>query len=256
MDKIKKRISYICFRVIRWLIWLFYPKIKIVGTENIPDEPCILVGNHCQMNGPICGELYIPGKRKIWCASQMMHLKEVPDYAFTDFWSGKPKYTLWFYRILSYIIAPFSVCIFNNAATIPVYHDNRLLTTFKRTISALQDGNHIVIFPECYTPYNHIVNSFQDKFIDVAKLYWKRTGKAVSFVPMYIAPGLKTIYLGTPTAFQPDEPIEQERQRICRYLMEQITELAVALPPHRVVPYANISRKNYPMNTSDEVKSL
>ena len=143
MKKIGKSISYGCFRIIRWLIWVFYPKITVEGLENLPKEPCVVVGNHTQMNGPICGELYFPGKRKIWCAHQMMYLKEVPAYAFEDFWSGKPKWTHWLYRLYSYVIAPISVCVFSNANTIPVFRDNRLLTTFKQTVSALAEGESI-----------------------------------------------------------------------------------------------------------------
>ena len=78
------------YRLIKGLVQLFYPRMEVVGTENLPDEPVIVVGNHTQMNGPIACELYFPGKRYIWCAGQMMHLKEVPDYAFQDFWSQKP----------------------------------------------------------------------------------------------------------------------------------------------------------------------
>ena len=252
MEKKKKGFSYICFRIFRWLVWLFYPKTEIVGLENLPEEPCIVVGNHTKMHGPICGEIYFPGKRKIWCAHQMLYLREVPGYAFEDFWSTKPKWIQWFFRLLSYVIAPLSVCVFKNANTIPVFRDNRLITTFKRTVSALEDGANVIIFPECYTPHNHIVYEFQDRFTDVARLYYKRTGKAVSFVPMYVAPALKKVYLGKPIAYDPDENMDTQRQKICDYLMDEITEIAVNLPPHRVVQYPNISRKYYPMNT-DEV---
>lgn len=248
----KKTFSYICFRVIRSLIWLFYPKITVEGTENLPEAPCVVVGNHTKMNGPICGEIYFPGKRRIWCAHQMMDIKEVPAYAFEDFWSGKPKWTHWFYRLLSYIIAPISVCLFNNAQTIPVYYDSRLLTTFKQTVSALQEDTNVIIFPECYDPHNHIVNRFRDQFISIAKTYYKRTGKALPFVPLYIAPALKKIYIGKPILFDPDAPIEQERQRICTYLMDEVTNIAVHLPRHRVVPYPNLPKKDYPYNKEEE----
>ena len=252
-DKTSQRgFSYLCYRVIRWLVWLFYPKIQVVGEENLPQQASIIVGNHTQMNGPICAEIYFPGKRTIWCAGQMMKIKEVPSYAFEDFWSGKSKWTHPFYRLLSYLIAPISVCVFNNAHTIPVYHDARLMTTFKRTLAALQEDTNVVIYPECYTPHNHIVNQFQDKFVDVARLHYKRTGQVLSFVPMYVAPKLKTIYLGKPTAFCPEAPIEQERQRICDYLMDEITNMAVRLPRHTVVPYANISKRDYPTNIAKE----
>ena len=132
-----KKVSPI-YKVIKALVRLFYPKMEIVGTENLPDEPTIIVGNHTQMNGPIACELYFPGNRYIWCAGQMMHLKEVPAYAYQDFWSNKPKYIRWFYKLLSYIIAPLSVCVFNNANTIGVYRDNRIISTFKETVQKLQ----------------------------------------------------------------------------------------------------------------------
>ena len=183
----------------------------------------------------------------------MMHLKEVPAYAFQDFWSGKPKWTHWFYRVLSYIIAPISSCVFNNASTIPVYHDNRLTTTFKRTITALEEETNVIIFPECYEPYNNIINQFQNRFIDIAKLYYKRTGKELMFVPLYIAPKLKKMYLGEPVRFCAENSMDQERHRICTHLMEEITRIAVSLPRHVVVPYANISKKEYPVNISCEV---
>ena len=253
----KKRngFSYGCFRILRFLLKMVYPKITVEGLENLPQEPCIVVGNHTHMHGPICGELYFPGKCVTWCAHQMMQLKEVPDYSFRDFWMGRPKWTHWFYRILSYLIAPIAVCVFQNAKTIPVYYDNRLITTFKQTLAALNDLTNVIIFPECYDPYNQIVYRFRDKFINVAKQYYKQTGKAVSFVPLYIAPYLKKMYLGKPIVFNPNIPIEEERQRICNYLMEEITKIAVNLPQHIVVPYPNLPKKEYPVNISDEVNT-
>lgn len=224
------------------------------GLENWPSEPCILVGNHCQMNGPIVAELYIPGKRSIWCAGQMMHLKDVPAYAYQDFWSGKPRGTRWLYHILSYLIAPLSVCVFNRAHTIGVYRDARIASTFKKTVAALEDGANVVIFPEHLTPHNHIVYDFQDKFIDVARLYYKRTGKALAFVPMYIAPRLRKAVFGQPVYFDPETPKAQERTRVAEALMDRITALAESLPPHTVVPYANIPKKSYPKNIPDKVE--
>ena len=236
------------YKGIKGLVRAFYPKTEVVGTENLPDEPVLVVGNHAKMNGPIVCELYFPGKRYTWCAGQMMHLKDVPAYAFQDFWSEKPKGIRWFYKGLSYVIAPLSVCVFNNADTIGVYHDTRILSTFKNTVKRLTEGASVVIFPEHDVAYNHIINEFQDKFVDVAKLYFKKTGKNIAFVPMYIAPALKKTYLGKPVYFDAENPIEEERRRICAYLAEEITRMAEELPRHTVVPYPNMPKKNYPFN--------
>ena len=251
---VKKKISYRIYRIIRWLVWLFYPKMKVVGAENIPkNEPIIAVGNHTQMNGPIACELYFPVERYTWCAGEMMHLQEVPAYAYRDFWSGKPGWIRWFYKLFSYIIAPISVCVFNNANTIGVYHDTRIITTFRQSIEKMQQGLSMVIFPECAEPYNNIIYRFQDKFIDLARFYYKKTGEEIAFIPLYIAPALKTMYFGRPIRFRADVPIAEERSRICGELMDSITEIARGLPEHRVVPYLNLPKKEYPSNIPCEV---
>ena len=250
----EKKVSPL-YKIIKGLIWLFYPKLEVLGTENLPDDAAIIVGNHTQMNGPIAAELYCPGKHYTWCAGQMMHLADVPGYAFQDFWSQKPKYTHWFYRILSYVIAPLSVLVFNSANTISVYRDSRIMRTFKDTVRRLEEGNNIVIFPEHDVKYNHILYEFQDRFIDVAKLYYRKTGKEVAFVPLYIAPKLKKMYLGTPIRFCAANPIDEERERIREYLMREITAIACGLPEHTVVPYRNIPKKYYPSNIPKEERN-
>ncbi len=236
------------YRFIKFWVRTFYPKMEVVGAENLPQEPCLIVGNHSQMHGPISCELYFPGNRYTWCAGEMMHLKEVPAYAYQDFWSQKPKALRWFYKLLSYLIAPFSVCVFNNADTIGVYHDSRILSTFKNTVKALQENSSVVVFPECYDEYNHIVHRFQENFCDIAKLYYKRTGKHLPFVPLYICPELRKMVIGKPIFFDPEQDMAAQRHEICVYLMDSITELALTLPPHRVVPYPNIPKKEYPLS--------
>lgn len=241
------------FKIVKGIVRLCYVKMEIEGMENLPDEPCVVVGNHTQMNGPIACELYLPDDYFIWCAGQMMQWKEVPGYAYEDFWAQKPKYLRPFFKLAAYLITPLSVLVFNNARTIPVYRDSRIVGTFKQTVRTLQDGRSVVIFPERDEKCNNIIYQFEDKFIDTARFYYKKTGREISFVPMYIAPKLKKMYVGKPIRFRADVPIEEERQRICRYLMADITETARSLPRHTVVPYRNIPKKFYPVNTLNEV---
>lgn len=243
-----RRKDYFLFRSIRAAVKLFYPSMKVVGLEKLPGSDSVVVANHSKMNGPICGELYMPDNCYIWCAGQMMNLKEVPAYAFSDFWSEKPPFLRPFYKLLSYIIAPISVCVFNNARTLGVYHDMRSISTFKNTISMLKDGKNMLVFPEKNEINNNILNGFQDRFVDVAKLYYKTTGKRLNFVPMYISPKLKSMYIGNPIVFNENNDICAERERICSYISQTITDIAVNLPCHTVIPYNNIPKKSYLTN--------
>ena len=99
------------YKIIKGLVKLFYPRISVEGTENLPNEPLIVVANHTQMNGPIANELYFPGKKYIWCAGEMMQLKEVPTYAYQDFWSRKPNLSGGFIKPFPMSLRPFpSAC--------------------------------------------------------------------------------------------------------------------------------------------------
>lgn len=246
------KFSYLVFRAVRGLVWFFYPKTAIEGQEHLPEGACVIVGNHAKMNGPIIAELYIPGDREIWCAAEMMHLKEVPAYAFKDFWSDKPASVRWFYRLLSYLIAPLSVAVFNNAHCIGVYRDMRVVGTLRETVKRLTEGARIVIFPEHAVEYNGMVWKFRDGFVDLARMYRAKTGKDLLFVPMYTAPALKKAILGEGVSCDPAADPRAERGRICKDLMDRVTAIAVSQERHRIVPYPNMPKRLYPYNRTEE----
>ena len=152
------------------------------------------------------------------------------------------------YRLLAYLIAPLASCIFNNARTIPVYHDVRVVSTFRETIKMLDAEKNVLIFPEKNEKCNNIIYKFQENFVDTARMYYRKTGRELSFVPMYIAPKLRRAYFGKPTVFDSKQDIAEEKKRIVEYLSEEITKMGRELPRHTVVPYRNIGRRNYLTN--------
>ena len=246
----KDKITYAVFRIIKFFVRLFYPKTEFIGADKIPEGPVIIVGNHAKMNAPIACELYFPGKHKTWTAGEMMHLREIPPYSYRDFWGCKPAYIKWFFKILSYLIALPAYCIFNNADCIGVYHDSRIMGTFRTSVREMRSGTRIVILPEHDVPHNNIVCEFQENFVDVARMYYKRYKEEPSFVPMYTAPALKAVYFGKPVRYDSSAPAEEERARISREMMDAVTAIARDLPEHTVVPYPNIPKSEYPSNKS------
>ncbi|MBQ1506412.1 MAG: hypothetical protein IIZ48_06550 [Erysipelotrichales bacterium] len=243
-DKKKSKL----YLAIRGAVKFFSPKYTADGTENLPEDGYVIIGNHSQMYGPIASELYAPGKHKTWCVSDMMEKEKVADYTFRDFWSEKPKAVRWIYKLFSKMIPSLSVLIFTNAETIPVYRDLRLVSTMRQTVECLKNGWNVVIFPESEEPLNNIICKFHDRFIDLGKYYYRATGKKLKFVPMYLAPRNKTMSFGKPAEFDPDAPAAEERKRICDYLMEEITRMAVSKPEHTVIPFKETRRRNYPKN--------
>ncbi len=243
------------YKLIKKTVKLVYPVFSVEGTENLPEGACIVVGNHAQIHAPLACELYFPGVHYTWCAQEMMHIKEVPAYSFKDFWSSKPKSVRWFFKLASYMIAPLAACIFNNANCIGVYHDTRVMNTFRETVERLNEGARVIILPEKNEPCNEIVYTFQNGFVNAARMYYARTKQPLAFVPMYVAPALKKLVLGKPVYYNPDEDIANERQRICKEMADAVTAIARSLPEHTVVPYANIPKNMYPLNTQKGMRS-
>ncbi len=246
----KKRILY---RIVRKTVSLFYKKREFLGLENLPSGGCVVVGNHSKTHGPIMAELYFPTEKYIWCAGQMMSVKEAPTYTFEDFWAQKPRRVRWIYKILSYVIAPVSAYLFSRADCIKVYKDMRVMATYKDSVKGLEEGRKIIIYPEHHQPYNNIINDFQTRYVDVAKIYYKKNRKPLAFVPMYHAVKLKQVVFGKPIYYNPDNTIELERGRINDYLKEEITRLAESLPRHLVVPYENIPKRKYLSNLQGKI---
>ena len=240
--------KHFVYRLVRKIVEFVMPVYQIEGAENIPDGPVVVVGNHSQMYGPLAAELFFPKKHYTWCISEMMEKDRVADYAYKDFWSKKPALVRPFFRLFSYMIPHLAEIIFTNADTLPVYRDKRVMKTFQLSCDRLKEGAVIVIFPEDYIDHNNIVHEFQRGFVHVAKYYYRQNGAAISFVPMYVCPQLKKLVFGKPIMYSPDNPSAQEADRICNYLQDAISEIAYGMPRHRVVPYPNVSRKNYPYN--------
>lgn len=224
------------------------PKFQPEGIENLPDGPAIVVGNHSQAFGPVAAELYFPRAHYTWCISEMMERERVADYAYQDFWSKKPALIRPFFRLVSYMLPRISEIVFTNADTIPVYRDKRLMKTFQLSSDKLKDGASVVIFPEEYTEYNNIVHKFQRGFVHLGKYYYKQTREPVPFVPMYVCPKLGKLVFGKPIMYDPTTASAEEAERICSYLQDSISEIAYNMPRHRVVPYPNVSKRNYPTN--------
>ena len=248
-----KELSWYVYRTACAVIRLLFPAPEFTGVENLPEgRPCIIVGNHAHAYGPFYSELYIPGAHTTWCIAEMMNMKELPDYAFRDFWSKKPRWCRWVYRLLSYIIAPLCVAVLKHAHCVSVYKDSRLLSTMRESLKHMKMGENVVIFPEQEVLHNHIVWDFQRGFVDLAAMYARQTGEAVEFIPMYIAPDLKRVCFGRPVAFDRAASLGAERDRVCNALMDAITDMAVGLPSHRVVPYPNMPRSKYRLNREAE----
>lgn len=244
--KTKKKKPF--YRFLKKIAYAFYKKREVIGLENIENKKVMIVSNHSQVHGPFSCEFYYTNKKLIWATSEMFDKKAFPAYAMDGFFYDKPKRTRWFYKMISHMLAPLVQYVFKNADALPVYKDNRMISTFKQTIEALHEDYNIILFAENGTPYNEIVCEFHDKFVDVARMYYNKYKEEIYFAPMYVCVELKKVLVGKPIKYDHTLKIEDQRKLVCDYLKTEITNLAKSLPQHRVIPFFPCAQEECPMS--------
>ena len=234
---IKRSLKRYGIKAIILLLWpLCYHKIK--GKEKVKldeDTPCVFVCNHGEIYGPVVATLYIPFSFRPWSAYEITDVDTIADRSM----NGAFEHVKGFRRkmldgFMRKIGAPFVAWVMKSLDCIPVYHDNprKLMQTFRETVTAMQAGDNILIFPEnAGTSADHKyaregVNEFFTGFTMVGQLYYNKTGKSPLFVPVYADKHRRTITFGTPTRYNPDVPSNEEKERLCGYLRGEMLKIA------------------------------
>lgn len=212
---------------------------ELKGVENIvqdDDNPIVFLCNHGELYGPIVCMLYIPVPIRPWSISEMVVDKdEVAAYVY--------KYTIsrqkWLPEKLKWpvanLIGPLSVWAMGQLESIPVFRNKlrELMTTFNKSVEAMQAGDNLLIFPENPDGVEQgkgyeragIGEMFRG-FAMLAPIYFNKTGKKCRFLPMFAHKGLRTLSFGTPVEYDPDTPPNEERDRIVDAVIDQMQALA------------------------------
>ena len=210
---------------------------KLQGVERIVQDennPIVFLCNHGEIYGPVAAMLYIPVPVRPWVISNMTaNPKEVAEYLYK--YTFGPMTWLGPLRMkVSRLLGRLSVWAMRQLEAIPVYrHKPReLMTTFRRSVEAMEAGDNLLIFPENpdateIPGYQHggMGDMFRG-FPMLAQVYYNRTGKRCRFLPMYAHKGLRTLSFGEFILYDPDADPMAERDRIVDEATRQMRAMA------------------------------
>lgn len=231
------KISYLYNRFGHAVARCMYRKAETVYETPPVDEPAVFICNHSGITGPVLMTLDFKRRHMTWMVACAMDKEKVANFAYHDILFGEARKRKGFWRLLSNMFRILLPPLLKHEPVIPVYHDNNIVKTFKQSVRELSDGNDLVIFaesPERYTPY---INHLQTGFVDLAKLYYRRSGKRINFYPVYIEKKNAVISVGTPIVYDPEISMDDQREQITSYLCDEIDRLARKLPEHTPRPF-------------------
>jgi 1-acyl-sn-glycerol-3-phosphate acyltransferase len=203
---------------------LFYSVIRrlffnshLRGTANLSnDEPVIMVANHVGAFGPVSVITSMPLRMYPWVAHEVTDLDTVAPRIQDEFFEQelhlKPPVSAWLGRAIGRVC----VALMKDIGAIPVYQKSkRIKATLEQTLSLLEQGKNILVFAEDSTrKINDVLCEFCTGFIHVARLYYEKTRKAVSFLPVAVNRKVHRILVGKPIRFDVTAPFNREKQRL------------------------------------------
>ena len=189
--------------------------------EPLGDEPVIFLANHLGAVGPMYMAVTFPLKDRvaIWCNEGMMDEKLIVEYVRGDWWwRPEDKLAKFYSNTIPYVAKAIVPRVLRSAPTIPVYRDARIMKTLRASLKALQEGKHIVIFPERPNGFDSHEEELQMGWLNLTAMYHKLTGKVVKLVPVHIDEAAGVFRVGKAITADPEMPLKEQESAIERYL--------------------------------------
>lgn len=203
--------------------------------NTIPDlsgvpEPCVFVGRHRNLRGPIFTLMHLPREVHPWvynvfCDADSCY-KQYTNYTLSVRmnWRGHRG------SLAAWIMSRFVPSLVKNIGGIPVYRKSiQVKKTFRLSMEALLRGESVIIYPDIdYTSTDDMPGQIYTGFLLLGKLYRKDTGKNLSFVPVDVNMKRRAMTMGAPIVFDGKRPYEPERARVAAAILSEFERIGTA----------------------------
>ncbi len=137
------------FRAFKLLLLGRYKRPRFVFLGEKVDKSAIIVSNHVGTDAPLSLELYFDRPIRFWGAYEMNSgLIKLFKYPTRIYYHEKKHWNLHLARLFCLIASPLTYIFYRGLRLISTYHDVRFVKTLNESLTAIREGDNIVIFPE------------------------------------------------------------------------------------------------------------
>jgi hypothetical protein len=194
--------------------------------ESLPDK-AIIVSVHAAKNGPLAIAVSYPKFAVTWGHHAMLGTyKERFSYLRNVLYIQKMHKNKFVATLKALYEAVFSIFIYRGIKVIGTYTDMRLLTTVRNSMTVLDSGASVIIYPEDSSEgYFDELRSAYPGFAMLASIYYKKHGEDVPVIPAYVSLKKRRFIIGKPRYVHEMELSGMKQDDIAAVLKDDINSL-------------------------------
>lgn len=137
------------FRLLKKLTKGRYKQPTFVYLGEKFGNSSVILSNHEGTDAPMSLELYCDKPIRMWGAHEMNSgLVKMYKYQTRVYYHEKKHWNLHLARLFCLLASPLTNLFYKGLNLISTYHDGRFFNTLRQSVTALKNGENIVIFPE------------------------------------------------------------------------------------------------------------
>lgn len=223
---IKKKKRKLWYKCLKGLMRGRYKRPTFVYLGEEFTGGSIILSNHEGTDGPMCLEMYCDKPTRMWGAYEMNSgLIKMYKYQTKVYYHEKKHWNLFLARLFCLVASPLTNLFYKGLNLISTYKDERFIKTIKESISSLQEGENIVIYPEISDKgYLDELEGFHAGFVALAEIC-KRRGIDVPIYVSYFRKKDKLFIVDKPVLYSELTANGETKEQVCERLCARCNEL-------------------------------
>lgn len=190
------------FRLLKQIMKIRYKEPRFVYLGEKFGHGGVILSNHEGTDAPMSLEIWNDAPTRMWGAHEMNSgLIKMYKYQTRVYYHEKKHWNLHLARLFCLIASPLTYLFYSGLNLISTYRDTRFIKTLRESISAIEEGQNIVIFPEDSTNgYLAELEGFHAGFVTLCETCLKK-GIDVPVYVTYFQKDTKTYIVDKPVMY-------------------------------------------------------
>ena len=211
------------FKLTSGAVRLFSHRMTTKWEVPFEEGPCVFVANYVGATGPVdmCGKFPLRDKIHPWINSELLSAGEIPAYMKKEYLRRNGAVMK---KTVPYLGAAFIPPVLKGVDYIPVYNDQRSITTFRQSIRMLQKGHYLLIFPEIpsFSRNPKQGGAIYTGWLRLGELWYRASGRALKIYPVHVDKEKHEFRVAAPVWYEPDKRFQEQEYTLAEKLAKGI----------------------------------